>query len=70
MEEKVDNSSMLFELQQMKQDIHEMVKVQIQTNDKIGKIERQLQSMQRGEQLLGTTAKDPAPVDSSDGIST
>ena len=69
-EEKEDNSSILFELQQMKQDIHEMFKVQIQKNDRIEKIERQLQSMQRGEQLLGTNAKDPAPVDSFDDIST
>lgn len=45
MEAKEENYSMLFELQQMKQDIHEMVKVQIQRNARNGKIERQLQSM-------------------------
>ena len=69
-EEKEANSSIMFELQQMKQDIHEMFKVQIQTNDRIEKIERQLQNMQRHEQLLGITAKDPASVNSSDDIST
>ena len=64
-EEKDISSSILFELQQMKLDMHEMFKTHIQTNDRIAKIERQLQNIQRSEQFLGTTAKDPAPLDSS-----
>ena len=68
-EEKSISSSILFELQQMKLDMHEMFKAQIQLNDRIGKIEKQLQNPQRSEQVLGTTAKDPAPVDSSEDIS-
>ena len=47
MQEKEVNSSMLFELQVIKQDIREMAKAQIQENDRIGRIEHQLQSMQQ-----------------------
>ena len=66
MEVREGNSSVLFELQQIKQDIHEMAKAHIQANARIWKIERQLQSMQQVE-LLGSTAKDPTPVDPFDG---
>ena len=64
--EKEVNSSMLFELQLLKQDIREMSKAHIQANDRIGRIEHQLQSMQQA-QMPGSTAKDPTPVDSLDG---
>ena len=50
----------------MKQDMHEMAKAQIQANARIGRIEQQLLSMQQAE-MPRSTAKDPTPVDSSNG---
>ena len=64
-EEKSINSSILFELQQMKLDMHVMFKAQIQLNDRVGKIEKQLQITQCSEQVLGTTTNAPVPVDLS-----
>ena len=44
-QEKQLNSSLLFELQQMKQDMREMTKVQIQTNVRLARMEQQLQNL-------------------------
>ena len=45
-EDKSLTSSILFEMQQMKMDMHAMLKVQIRLNDRVGKIEKQLQITQ------------------------
>ena len=66
MQEMEGNPTMIFELQQIKQDIREMAKSQFQATAWIGRIECQLQSMQKVE-MSGSTTKDPAPMDSSDG---
>ena len=65
MQEKQVNPSMLFELQQIKQDMREMTKAQIQANARIGRIEQQLRNMQQAE-MPGSNAKDPRPIDSLD----
>lgn len=55
MEVKEANSSMLFELHQIKQDMHNMMKTQLQINERIGHIERQLNSLEKKD-LHGSTA--------------
>ena len=64
-EEKSLNSSIMFELQQMKMDMHAMFKAQIQLNERVGKIEKQLQITQSSSQVLGTTANAPVSMDIS-----
>ena len=49
----------------MNLDMHEMFKAQIQFNDRVGKIEKQLQITQCSEQVLGTTTNALVPVDLS-----
>ena len=66
MQETAGNQSMLSEFQQIKKDIQEIARSQYHTVARIGRIERQLQGMQQIE-MPGSTAKDPAPIDSSNG---
>ena len=60
MKEQDAHSSLLFELNHIKQDMTTMTKVQQQQNDRIGRIEEQLRDMQWLE-VLGSD-EDPAPV--------
>lgn len=58
--------SVLFELNQIKQDMTAITNTQMQQNARIERIEQQLLSLQFVE-TPGSTAKDPAPVYSLDG---
>ena len=63
MEVKQEKSSMLFELHQIKHDMHNMMKTQLQINERIGHIERQLSSLEKKD-LHGSTTMEPV-----DGVS-
>ena len=64
MKEHDSPSSLLFELNHIKQDMTTMTKIQQQQNDRLGRIEEQLRDMQWVE-LLGSE-EDPVPVKSFD----
>ena len=66
MQKTAGNQSVLSEFQQIKKDIQEIARSQYHTIARIGRIECQLQGMQQVE-MPGSTAKDLAPIDSSDG---
>ena len=50
-EDKSLTSSIQFEMQQMKLDMHAMLKVQMHLNDRVGKIEQQLQLTHSSSQV-------------------
>ena len=62
-EDKSLTSSILFEMQQMKLDMHAMSKVQMKLNDKMGKLEQQLQLIHNNTQVLGPIAHSQVFVD-------
>ena len=52
-ERKSLTSSILFELQQVKMDMHAISKIQIQLNDQVGKLEQRVQLLHRRPQVVG-----------------
>ena len=66
MQEIEGNTIVVSNSHQIKQEIREISRSQYHATTRIGRIEKIIQAMQQVE-MSGSTAKDPVPIDSSDG---